>query len=518
LELKELLENAGYTQEKLRLDNAEFLKSKDECILTFIYPDYQKLNDEQKDAITNLVAPVFVDKFKYAVKFRCSSFDNEIFKTELREFLLAEYKALASVINDEDVEFTQNENSITLNILCDAITGDILKTQGFVESLANYLTHKFFYDFKVHIDATKQNNYEDLQDTKILNMGQSLSYVLDKESRINKLEVTDIQEFLGKQMNIQPTFIAKLPHNDGEMVAIAGIVSRLMMVNYQKKPTKEGEQAVEKTKFSFTITDASGSVEIVMFPNEKDLKSLELIKDGQELMVGGVTSNFKDRFNIRGRNINFCKVLTQKWEYIYRTENPDYIFIKPEPLSEVAQMDLFSMSKCNENQNEFWKDNEVVMFDLETTGLDPKACQIIEIGAVKIVNGSCVETFQTLVNPKETISNEITNITHITNEMVSDAPTIEEVLPDFYKFVSGSVLSAYNISFDSQFIKNIGQKLRYQFNNKQIDALDLARKKVPSLHNYKLGTVVKALNIELINAHRALADAIAAAKVFIKLI
>ena len=91
-------------------------------------------------------------------------------------------------------------------------------------------------------------------------------------------------------------------------------------------------------------------------------------------------------------------------------------------------------------------------------------------------------------------------------------------MPDFYRFTYGAVLSAYNIDFDYQFLDISGKKLRLLFNNEQIDTLRLARNKVPSLSNYKLGTVVKALNITLENAHRALADAYATAKVFIKLI
>ena len=78
-------------------------------------------------------------------------------------------------------------------------------------------------------------------------------------------------------------------------------------------------------------------------------------------------------------------------------------------------------------------------------------------------------------------------------------------------------MSAYNIGFDYMFLKNIGQRLRYKFDNERIDCLDVVRQKVPSLSNYKLATVSKALNVELKNAHRALADALAAAKVFIKL-
>ena len=136
---------------------------------------------------------------------------------------------------------------------------------------------------------------------------------------------------------------------------------------------------------------------------------------------------------------------------------------------------------------------------------------------MQIVDGRIDETFSTFVKPSKHIPREITELTGIDDEMVKDAPTINYVLPDFFKFCHGAKLVAHNIAFDMSFIHHISNKLSYNFDHEQIDTLAMARQKLPGLKNHKLGTVVEKLNILLDNAHRAINDATATAKVFIKL-
>ena len=100
-----------------------------------------------------------------------------------------------------------------------------------------------------------------------------------------------------------------------------------------------------------------------------------------------------------------------------------------------------------------------VVFDLETTGFSPVKDKIIEIGAVKVEEGKITDKFSTFVNPKVPIPFEITRLTSITDEMVMNAPTIEEVLPEFLEFIDGAALVAHNAGFDVGFIE---QNCRYQ--------------------------------------------------------
>ncbi|MCM1053625.1 MAG: exonuclease domain-containing protein [Ruminococcus sp.] len=147
-----------------------------------------------------------------------------------------------------------------------------------------------------------------------------------------------------------------------------------------------------------------------------------------------------------------------------------------------------------------------VVFDLETTGLEPKLCEIIEIGALKYKDNKLVEEFSVLIKPKNSISSEITKITGISNEMVKDAPSIEEVLPKFIDFIEELPLVAHNSSFDLSFIEeNIKVLGLEMIKNTNIDTVELARKYIPRAYNYKLTTLKNYFKLEY-GSHRSIDD------------
>ena len=160
-------------------------------------------------------------------------------------------------------------------------------------------------------------------------------------------------------------------------------------------------------------------------------------------------------------------------------------------------------------------EEEFVVFDLETLGLNSKLNEIIEIGAVKIKNGDIVSRFSELVNPLKPIPKRITEITKITNDMVEQKPTIEEVIARFYKFIDGATLVAHNAAFDMGFIsRDIKKYLKVDLNVRVIDTLQMARDLYPDLKNYGLANLNKHLGLSLENHHRAVDDATATAKMF----
>lgn len=160
---------------------------------------------------------------------------------------------------------------------------------------------------------------------------------------------------------------------------------------------------------------------------------------------------------------------------------------------------------------------EYVVFDLETTGLSPETERITEFGAVKIRDGLIVDKFSQLVNPEKEISEEITQLTGITNEMVSDMPTIDKVLPQFKKFCGGAVLVAHNAKFDTSFIYASARKLGIYFDNDIIDTLEMSRSIFPNERQHKLDMMCDRLDVSLENHHRASDDAEATARCFIKM-
>ena len=163
-------------------------------------------------------------------------------------------------------------------------------------------------------------------------------------------------------------------------------------------------------------------------------------------------------------------------------------------------------------------DETFVVFDLETTGFSPDKNKIIEIGAVKVVGGVITDRFSTFVNPEVPIPFRIEELTSIKDDMVIDAPKIEEILPVFMKFCEGAIMVAHNAEFDMSFIKKNCKDQGIEREFTIIDTVALARILLPNLNRFKLDTVAKALNVSLENHHRAVDDAACTAEIFVKFI
>ena len=155
-----------------------------------------------------------------------------------------------------------------------------------------------------------------------------------------------------------------------------------------------------------------------------------------------------------------------------------------------------------------------VVFDIETTGFSPVKNRIIEIGAVKVVDGVITDKFSTFVNPDVPIPFDIEKLTSINDAMVLPYPKIDVILPQFLEFVGDAVLVAHNAGFDVGFIGHYAEALGLPFSPTVLDTVSLARLLLPNLNRFKLDTVAKALNISLENHHRAVDDAGATAEIF----
>lgn len=163
-------------------------------------------------------------------------------------------------------------------------------------------------------------------------------------------------------------------------------------------------------------------------------------------------------------------------------------------------------------------DGSYVVFDIETTGFSASGDRIIEIGAVKVLDGKITDRFSRFVNPGRQIPLRIVKLTGISDEMVADADPIETVLPEFMDFCRGTVLVAHNADFDTGFIRHNCQLSGLDYAYTHVDTLAAARSFMPGLKNYKLDTVVEAAGCTLSGHHRAVNDAEATAGVFLYLL
>ncbi|CAA3987362.1 DNA polymerase III subunit alpha [Staphylococcus aureus] len=165
------------------------------------------------------------------------------------------------------------------------------------------------------------------------------------------------------------------------------------------------------------------------------------------------------------------------------------------------------------------KDATYVVFDVETTGLSNQYDKIIELAAVKVHNGEIIDKFERFSNPHERLSETIINLTHITDDMLVDAPEIEEVLTEFKEWVGDAIFVAHNASFDMGFIDTGYERLGFgPSTNGVIDTLELSRTINTEYGKHGLNFLAKKYGVELTQHHRAIYDTEATAYIFIKMV
>lgn len=147
-----------------------------------------------------------------------------------------------------------------------------------------------------------------------------------------------------------------------------------------------------------------------------------------------------------------------------------------------------------------------ISVDIETTGLDPRCDKIIEIGAIKVINGEIAESYETYVNPGRTLPEKITELTGIREEQVQEAPYIQDVMPEFLEFAGDGILLGHHVIFDYSFLKRAAVNEKLEFERQGLDTLKMARIFLPELESRSLPYLCKYFEIPHV-AHRALEDA-----------
>jgi len=157
-----------------------------------------------------------------------------------------------------------------------------------------------------------------------------------------------------------------------------------------------------------------------------------------------------------------------------------------------------------------------VIVDVETTGLEPRLDSIIEVAAVKVLNGEILDEFDTLLNPGVFVPQETTDITGITTEMLKGAPQFADVAEEYMKFLGeGTVFVAHNVEFDREFLNvHLMRSEREKMLHPYLCTYKLAKLVHPNLKRYALSELAKVFEIELPQAHRAIHDARATAELF----
>ena len=410
---------------------------------------------------------------------------------------------------------------------------------------------------KIEDDGPEENEALDLKRiTSLLDEACEANVSEDGIVRIgaNTFDISEPEFFFGKESPIAPVSISTLL--DGRRsVAVVGNA-----FGYEDKVSKNGESY----SITFDVCDGNASVEVRLYNvNEADAVSIKkrIGKGGTVAVLGKVQPDQKSGDPIlRADSIALIKEIARtdnapkkRVELHLHTQMsamdaliPPDVAVKtakkwghpaiaitdhgnvqgyPEAMIAAENLGMKviygmeayfvnDMAGAVSGKYDGTFEEEFVVFDIETTGLSPQTCKIIEIGAVVIKGLEIVRRFAKFVNPGMPIPEEITKLTSITDDDVKDADPIEKVLPEFLEFVGDRLMIAHNASFDMSFIRQAAREQGKEFENAYLDTVALSRFLNPELKSHKLNNLADFYELGDFHHHRAVDDAEILAHIF----
>lgn len=494
----------------IRLKSVEVQVYKKTAQFVFIYPE-DKIEEVEKNkgAITGHLSKLLASIFDTTIIFQKSHFDKHLFLSHVF-VMLKDFPAVSKFVMPEDISVQQIDKD---NIKVDINIQQLVYSYAIANKVANVVKSKLYFEYTQNFEiefvpkaltSQQSEQMEQRQKAKQSTVRSSLEFAdIGRE-----IHVTNVQPLTANPVDSVARYISdtKVPLDN---VVLCGTID-----TFEERTSKKG------TKFiKFVLKDFTDTINGICFFTQKNTEWLSKLKQGDEVIIRGnvepddYTGGGAVQFAIK--DIAYCKLPTDFKINRVKTNVPEYYqTIFPNDYIDSNQADFFDDGK------KLPKDianKEFVVFDLETTGLDERTNTIIEIAAVKIVNGKLTQTFQSLIDPHVELTSNIVEITGLTDDMLKGKPDLSHVLLDFYKFCQGATLVAHNIDFDNKFLQINAKKQNIYFENPKEDTLAIAKKKVKGVKNYKLGTLCQKFEIVNEQAHRALSDAIATAKLFLQL-
>lgn len=485
----------------LQFFGAKFLSNDNLLQVTFSSPISDSYVGEKLELLNNIVNEYIEKKCKTCVKVKQKIITTDYILTLVKKFLMSN-KLYNTVFDVDKTIIEVVDKSLNVKLYYYSSLPSKLEMEDFALQMENTLACCSFNSINYSYEQIQNQN------SNILDFRRQ-DFMEDDFEQNTNIEVSFVKPYLGKMPEYSTVILPEQVVGGTKNIAIAG--EFFDYSEFVRNKEVDGEQKQSKY-YKFSLHSQETQLEAVCFlKNGEDLKNL---KNGQKVLVFADIDEFRGNLSLRVRALALCKFDYPKKQL--KKASSHYKIVKPEPYIQMEQINFLDTS--NEIKSEYLKNNTFVVFDLETTGLNYQTCKIIEIGAVKVVNGRITELFSTFVNPEMHIPEDATATNNITDEMVKDAPVFKQVFPDFFKFIDGSTLVAHNISFDLPFISYHAKPLGYVIDNPTQDTMILAQKYLGQLKHFKLSTVCDFLGVSLIGAHRAVNDTIATAKVFVKLI
>lgn len=489
----------------LKLYSVVLKRSEEICELTFLYPQSMSDVDEQTRAeILEFAQNNLPILNKIKVKFKKSFLDERLLKKRILDFFATNFKSIYAQMTDEQIEISQEEANVKITIRMCKQVREMCEKMFISKQLLEDLDCSFIANFDIIFVDDESYAIDDEVPFVPIKV---------KAKKTLRYEVEPIKILFGKDIMPNPELI-KNNNEPKSAVILFGTISNLVKRTFTIKNGKRKGQ--EKTYYTFVLNDGK-MIECVYFCSKANEQKCEALADGMPfLCLGDLKVGLSGKLTYYISAMTYAQIKTPPVDEEDLTVLDKTAVVKIEDIFDHEQGNIFSKEIIS--YREPIASNNIVVYDLETTGLDSETCEIIELGAIKIEKGKITKKFSTFVKPNSPIPESASRVNHITDDMVADAPKIEDVIVDFYNFCDGCYISGYNnTEFDNKFLRKAGQKVGLQFNHQNLDAFILARAARLRVNNFKLTTVAAYLGIDLSNAHRAYNDAFATVKVLLKL-
>ena len=454
--------------------------------------------------------------FSATVKIVKRTPDAEMIKTRIFEYVRKAFPAACAFLAYENIEVELLSSGAHFYV--DIASGEqtLFESGKILDDVSRYLMSVFcgtFYgnvrivEKEAHDETLLNEIPEDREETIVQEIRK---FPICEYGKIDGVDLLPLKEAV---------YIADSNMEEG-VFSVCGTLQYIEEISYTRHNEKTGED-MQKTRFSISLTDGTGNLRTTYFPKKATVEKVRALKIGDKIVITGSNEEYNGNRSFKASKLNLGQP-PEGFEPKARKGKPVpkfYHTVYPEEYVDYTQAGLFdSLEKPDDLKN-----NVFVCFDLETTGLNNnpamgKMDKIIELGAVKIVDGEIKEKFSSFVACPERLSKEIIDLTGIHDSDLIGAPEVEKVLADFYKFTDGAILVGHNVTFDYRFVKYYGEQCGYMFDKKQYDTLTLAQDVLRGvLANYKLNTVADYYGFTF-NHHRAFDDACVTAKVFMELV
>lgn len=495
---------------EIKLNSATYYKEKHELVVRFTISTFvfRAFEQDKKDAVLECVQKV-VPGMKVSVQYIKAYADESSVKNRILDYFNKFNQMIFRRLKDDSIVVFVDDNDISVTISLETPVYKLLIADTTMDKLTDALDSSFSQNIQIKaveivVDPAKFEDVELPSAPEIVYStgGARLVRVVVGEKIYSRFKIDGI--------NRMPNYITDVK-SPAKNIILCGKISNMQKREYNNKRYEEGNPKNGPQKlpiFSFILDDTTCKMDSVCFPKPGDMSKFDTLNDRDQIVCIGNAdvSKYSGNLSFSVDAIFRCSIDMDSIQLTSVKPIPErYVKVTPKPYTAMTQG---NMLEDNSSVPEYLKNKTFVVFDFEATDKNIMTAEPIELAAVKVVNGVSIEVFQTFIKPTVPIPEFITGLTTITDEMVEGAPSMEQILPDFYKFTRKSILVGHNISgYDYPLLKKYADKEGYNFDNDMDDTLLMAREYLKSeITRFDLETLAKRFAISHENAHRAIAD------------